>query len=298
LLEQLESRSLLCVTVGPDGQVVPDADGDYTVGTPAIFDPGLVSQAGATGASTSGTAAAVPAFSSRPGAPASVYLNFGGDNVSYWLGYSPGTIPAFSGTSTTVEEIWQEVAENYSPFNINVTTVQPTSGEVSQIDVSGNGSWTGGTYGGIAQVGGMSGSSPSNPGRGFVFPDNLGGGYYWYVADGCTHESGHNMGLQHQSSWSGSTKTSEYQTGPGDGTAPTMGNSYNASRSMWWYGLNTNDVYQNDMNVISSNTFGYASLATGGTASTAHPLGVSGASLSASGVLESMTQTDYWSFSQ
>src|SRR5262249_5028980 len=58
-----------------------------------------------------------------------------------------------------------------------------------------------------------------------------------------------------------------YQTGPGDGTARTMGNSYNASRSMWWYGLNTNDVYQNDMNVISSNTFGYASLATGGTAS-------------------------------
>jgi fibronectin type 3 domain-containing protein len=296
-LEQLETRCLLCLTVGPDGQVIPDADGDYTVGSPAIFDPGFVSPAGATSTSTSGTTAAIPALSSRPGAPASLYLNFGGDNVSSWLGYSPGTVPAFSGTSATMEEIWQEVAENYSPFNINVTTVQPTSGEVSQIDVGGNGSWTGGTYGGIAQVGGISGSSPSNPVRGFVFPDNLGGGYYWYVADGATHESGHTMGLQHQSSWSGSTKTAEYQQGPGDGTAPTMGVSYYASRSMWWYGLNTNDVYQNDMSVISSNPFGYASLATGSTASTAHPLAASGGSLSASGVLESMTQTDDWSFS-
>ena len=298
LVEQLETRCLLCITVGPDGQVVPDADGDYTVGSPAINDPAIVSPAGGTGTSTSGaTAAGVPALSSRPGAPASLYLNFGGDNVSSWLGYSPGTIPAFSGSSTTMEEIWQVVAENYSPFNLNVTTVKPTSGEVSQIDIGGNGSWTGGTYGGIAQVGGMSGSSPSNPVRGFVFPDNLGGGYYWYVADASTHESGHNMGLQHQSSWSGSTKTNEYQSGPGDGTAPTMGNSYYASRSMWWYGLNTNDSYQNDMSVIGSNPFGYAPLATGTTAGTAHPLTASGGSLSASGVLDSMTETDYWSFS-
>jgi hypothetical protein len=197
-VEQLEPRSLLCITVGPGGQVVPDADGDSTMGSPPIVDPGISSPGGTASASLSGTvAASIPLLSSRPGAPASVYLNFGGDTVSSWLGYSLGTIPAFSGTSTTMEEIWQEVAENYSPFNINVTTVKPTSGEVSQIDVGGNGSWTGGTYGGLAQVGGMSSSSASNPVRGFVFPDNLGNGYYWYVADGCTHESGHNMGLQH-----------------------------------------------------------------------------------------------------
>jgi hypothetical protein len=34
VVEQLETRSLLCVTVGPDGQVVADADGDFTVGSP------------------------------------------------------------------------------------------------------------------------------------------------------------------------------------------------------------------------------------------------------------------------
>jgi fibronectin type 3 domain-containing protein len=299
LVEHLEPRCLLCLTVGPDGNVIPDADGDYTVGSPALVDSLANPSGGGSDPSlSSAVAASVPALSSRPGAPASIYLNFGGDTVANWLGYSPGTVPAFSGTSTTMEEIWQEVAENYSPFNLNVTTVQPTSGEVSQIDIGGNGSWTGGTYGGIAQVGGMSGSSPSNPVRGFVFPDNLGGGYYWYVADASTHESGHNQGLQHQSAYSGTTKTNEYQSGPGDGTAPTMGNSYGASRSMWWYGQDTisSSTYQNDLDVISSNPYGYAPLATGTTAATAHPLTASGGSLSASGVLESMSQTDDWSF--
>src|SRR5262245_64721270 len=104
------------------------------------------------------------------------------------------------------------------------------------------------------------------------------------------------MGLQHQSAWSGNTKTNEYQSGPGDGTAPTMGNSYGATRSMWWYGLNTNHSYQNEMNVISSNPFGYVPLATGTSANTAHPLTVNGANLTASGVLVSMTETDFWSF--
>src|SRR5262249_54737402 len=71
------------------------------------------------------------------------------------------------------------------------------------------------------------------------------------------------------------------------------------SRGMWWYGQNTvsSTTYQNDLAVISSNSFGYAPRATGSTVGTAHALTVSGGTLSASGVLESMTQNDYWSFS-
>src|SRR5207253_6633397 len=131
----------------------------------------------------------------------------------------------------------------------------------------------------------------------FVFPDNLGGGQPWYVGSAATHEAGHNMGLQHQSAWSGNTKIAEYQTGVGDGTAPSMGNAYQATRSMWWYGLNTNNSYQHDLSVIAANPFGYAPLATGTTASTAHALTLSGTILSSSGALVAMTETDYWSFS-
>src|SRR5262245_8749932 len=90
LLESLETRTLPCV-VGPDGQVIPDADGDYVVGSPPINDPSAYRHD--VGNQTS---AFVPALSSRPGAPASLYLNFSGDNVASWLGYQPGVIPAFT----------------------------------------------------------------------------------------------------------------------------------------------------------------------------------------------------------
>src|SRR5262249_44133799 len=158
------------------------------------------------------------------------------------------------------------------------------TGGSSQIDVGGNGSWTGGTYGGIAQVGGYSGSSAGNPVRGFVFPANLGNGNAWYTGEASSHESGHTMGLQHPSAYSGTTKTAEYQQGPGDGTAPIMGNSYNAQRGMWWYGLSSvsSTTYQDDMAVIGSNSFGFKPDDAGSTVSSAAPLAVAGNQVSAS----------------
>ena len=74
----------------------------------------------------------VPAYNSLPGAKASVYLNFTGDFVSSWLGFQNISIPAFgagSGLTTAtllndIKQIWQNAAEDYSPFNVNVTTVR------------------------------------------------------------------------------------------------------------------------------------------------------------------------------
>jgi hypothetical protein len=37
----------------------------------------------------------VPAYSSLPGASHSLYLNFGGVNMSWWAGYEPGDVPAY-----------------------------------------------------------------------------------------------------------------------------------------------------------------------------------------------------------
>jgi hypothetical protein len=257
--------------------------------------------------STSGLS--IPALNSLPGAPAEIYLNFGGDSVSSFLGYRNISIPAFDtdgdGAPLSQSEvdsitgIWQIVAENYAPYNINVTTVDPRTlsgykGGVSQIDIGGNGSWTGGTYGGYSQVGGFGGSSASNPVRGFVFPDNLADGAVWYTGEATSHESGHTMGLVHQSTYSGTAETAEYSTGPGDNTAPIMGDSYYVARGMWWYGTDnvSSTTYQNDMAVIASNGFPYRPLATGNTIATAAPLSVSGNQVSASGVIESMSQVD------
>ncbi len=90
------------------------------------------------------------------------------------------------------------------------------------------------------------------------------------------------MGLVHQSAYSGTTKTAEYQMGLADGTAPIMGNSYYVGRGMWWYGQDTNGstVYQNDMAVIGSNSFGYRRLATGNTIASAASLVANGGQVS------------------
>src|SRR5262249_6432351 len=77
----------------------------------------------------------IPALSSLPGAKASIYLDFVGDYVSSWGSYSNITTPAFDqdGNPTTfsdgelasITNIWGRVAEDYAPFNLNVTTVPP-----------------------------------------------------------------------------------------------------------------------------------------------------------------------------
>jgi hypothetical protein len=251
----------------------------------------------------------MPTLSSLPGAPATLYLNFGGDFIPSWAGASNISIPAFDTDGdgaplsqtevTTITQIWQTVAENYAPFNINVTTVAPagTTAHVSQIDIGGNGAWTGGSYGGLSQVGGLAGSTGSNPDRGFVFPANLANGNPWYTGQATSHESGHTMGLYHQSSWSGTAMTTEYYGGPGDGTAPIIGVSYYATRGMWWYGTNdiSSTTYQNDMDVIAGNGFGYRANTANSTTSAA-PLTVSGNNVSANGIISKMSDLDYWSF--
>src|SRR5262249_3593850 len=147
--------------------------------------------------------------------------------------------------------IWQIVAEDYSPFNINVTTVAPAADaqHVSQIDIGGD-SWISGA-GGVAQVGGVTYGTGSSPARGFVFSNVTGD--IWWIAAATAHESGHTMGLWHQSYWSGTTLVYEYQPGPGDGTGPIMGGGSSASRAMWWYGTSNlgSTFYQDDMQVIS-----------------------------------------------
>src|SRR5205823_143563 len=77
----------------------------------------------------------IPALNSHPGAPASLYLDFVGADIPTWGGYHPGTVPALDQDGdvttfddaelTTIRGAWAAVAEDYSPFNLNVTTVDP-----------------------------------------------------------------------------------------------------------------------------------------------------------------------------
>ncbi len=255
---------------------------------------------------------AVPALSSLPGAPASLYLNFAGDSTPLYGNYRNIITPAFDqdGDPTTfsdaelaaIQKIWSYVAEDYAPFNINVTTVPPANmahGVTEKVDIGGTGAWTGGESGGLCYVNDF--TVASVPNIAFVFSQNLAGGNPRYTGDAASHESGHGFGLNHQSQYSGTTMIAEYSTGPGDGTAPLMGNSYAARRSLWWYGQSdiSSTTYQDDMAVISSptNGFGYRPEPGDCTPASAAPLVVqNGTQVSYAGLIIHPTDLDYYSF--
>ena len=74
---------------------------------------------------------------SDPTARGVLFLAFLGNTTANWSNgqYHPGTTPAFDtdGDPTTfsdseisqMQQIWTRVAEKFSPFNIDVTTVNP-----------------------------------------------------------------------------------------------------------------------------------------------------------------------------
>lgn len=70
------------------------------------------------------------------------------------------------------------------------------------------------------------------------------------VADAVAHEVGHQLGLAHQSTWVGSTKTAEYDAG-NEKEAPIMGHSYEAQKATWIVGINSFGLQQDDTAIIS-----------------------------------------------
>src|SRR5262249_55988675 len=116
------------------------------------------------------------------------------------------------------------------------------------------------------------------------------------IADAAAMEAGHAYSLEHQSTFDASgNKTAEYSTN-GDSTvvAPLMGDPSRAARSTWWYGLNHDHNWQDDMAVLASanNGFGYRADDHGDTFASASGLTFDGSSWSASGVIERTADRD------
>jgi hypothetical protein len=286
--------------------------GDHD-GPPAILDPPadlpadtvLTAPSAAAGAAVAGT---IPALNSLPGATATVYLDFLGHVEPVWGSYSNITTPVFDldgdATSfstneiTAITRIWQRVSEDFAPFNINVTTVNPfdfSNNEAVLVSIGGSGDWTSTPVGGIAYVNSFTNSVPNTV---FVFPNNLGKNEK-SIAEASSHEVGHAFGLQHQSLYSGTSKVLEYNPGS-NGWAPIMGNSYSATVSTWSDGQSSlgSTMLQDDMALISrlTNGFGYRPddhLANLGAGSS---LVLNGNQVSAAGVIERMTDVDAFTF--
>lgn len=245
-------------------------------------------------------AAALPALSSLPGASKKLYLDFNGRTVGNWFFYTGVVAQPFVNVddADVITEIWQRVAEDYSLWNLDVTTVEPestASGDTAIICIGGSYSdWYGSAAGGVAAIGGYTGFG-NNPNVGFVFANNL-SNVTKNVAEAASHEAGHLFGLRHQSLYDGESLVSQYNPGSGD-WAPIMGNSYSAGRSTWHNGPNDQGFssFQNDLAVISAKNFGLRSDDYADSIETAEELALDAGAFSVDGVLQE-DDADVWAF--
>lgn len=228
-----------------------------------------------------------PALSSDPGATYTLYLDFAGFNYpGMWGGGTPGNVPAYdtdgnpasfsSAEQQNIQKAWAAVAQKYSGFNINVTTVDPdlasgasdtdrkayydSQAHLMHTIIGGSNAWFG-NAGGVSYVGVTQSAFPNPTGQAteyhtnWAFPDNLGGGDPKDVAEAASHENGHGLGLEHQTDPGNPNGYSTNNGASGNGSyAPTLGVGYYSQRSTWRSGTSTDgrggQVLQNDVQVI------------------------------------------------
>jgi len=213
------------------------------------------------------TAGSQVKLSSFPSATATIYLDFDGENVTSMVWNNGNTIncaaPALSNAQVT--EIFNRVAEDYRPFNINITTdinvftAAPVDRRIRVIITPTSNWFTG--VGGVAYSGAFTWGDDTPC---FVFCDRLGPNNAKMVAECCSHESGHTLGLSHQSKYDGTCNlTATYNDGTGTGEtawAPIMGNSYYRNMSGWNNGptpYGCSNMQDNLSIITSQNGFGY-----------------------------------------
>ena len=259
---------------------------------------------------------------SNPGASHTIYLDFDGHVTSgtIWNSAFNGgndiVTPAynFQGDSSSftdtelqrIQRIWQRVAEDFLPFDVNVTTEEPAPSKLRKssssdtewgvrVVIGGNGSWYG-NAGGVAYVGSFNWSSDTPV---FVFSENLGNGHEKYTAEAITHEAGHALGLRHH----GRTSPSEeYYAGHGSGEtgwAPIMGVGYYRNLTQWSRGeyANANRSSQDDLQIITTeNGFGYRTDDHGDDFQTATEFIVDQSTVFQTGIIERNDDVDMFSF--
>jgi hypothetical protein len=320
-LEQLERRDLM--TASPFDPASPLSGAICTC--PLCSGNGLsqvVSDSSPSVSATSVRAADAPAdatfpitnlplLSSNPGATATIVLDFDGNTLANWYTFTNANTPVYDidGDATTfstqelanIREIWTRVSEDYAPFNVNVTTVDPgvlIDRAVCKVAIGGaNSDWYGSaTAGGVALLGAFTNASLENVG--FAFTANLNNGNAKTVAEAVSHEAGHMFGLQHQSEWFGNTLINPYSQG-NSAWAPIMGVGYYSAVTTWYNGPTPQGpfAFQDDMSILANanNGFGYRTNSIG-TAATAASLGTTGTA-TINGIIAQNGDRNYYEFS-
>jgi hypothetical protein len=241
----------------------------------------------------------VMTLQSLPGAIGVVYLDVDGEVVSgtRWNGGATIVAAHPNLSDAAIREAWELVAEDFRPFNINVTTDRsvfdraPKNRRMMNIITPTNVVAPG--AGGVAYVGSFAWNDDT-PCWSFI---TRGGKSIGEVS---SHEIGHTLGLRHDGRTS---PQEEYFSGHGN-WAPIMGVGYYRNIVQWSRGeyANANNT-QDDLGIMASSTYGvgFRSDDHGNTNSAATPLHIAAnGSVSTSfnnGVIERRTDTDVFSFS-
>ena len=208
---------------------------------------------------------------SRPGAKRVLFLDFDGHmltgtawNASYG---DPIISPAYDtdGDRTSfsnaemdrIQNVWRSVAEDYAPFDVDVTTEDPGQDAITRSSSTDDrygtrvvmtvDDFAGCGCGGFAYVGVFDNTGDYYK-PAFVFNTSEVG-----VAEAVSHEVGHNLGLYHDGVINGAS----YYTGHGSGVtgwAPIMGVGYYKQLVQWSQGEYTSaNNTQDDIQIIQNN---------------------------------------------
>lgn len=241
---------------------------------------------------------------SLPGATRVIYLDFDGyvgfdsrwgnlNRSAFNLEGSPSTFSDFE--RERIQKIWQRVAEDFIPFNVDVTTADPG---VNGLRKSSSGdthygiraSIKSGSIGGQAYIGSFDWSTDTLA--------KVKGTNEKDIAEVISHEVGHSLGLRHDGKSPGTT----YYNGHGSGNtrwAPIMGTAYSSPVSQWSRGAyNGANNTEDDLAIITSqNGFGYRADDHGSLLSNATELDlIAGIALQETGIIERNTDKDVFQF--
>ncbi len=268
---------------------------------------------------------------SKPGASKVIYLDFDGFTLpatTAWSGMANMNVGGYntSGDASftnaeqdVIQSVWQRVAEDYAPFDVDVTTEDPGDAAITR---SGSGDTVFGTRalitsdaaawsaacgqgcGGVAYVGTFDQTSNhANYQPAFVFASGVPGGKS--IAEAVSHEVGHNLGLSHDGVVAQNGQAAQgYYTGclpPSTNScagiwAPIMGVGYYKPISQWSKGEYTSaNNTEDDINVIQSNGLAVRADDHGDSTGAATSLGGTG-TLSTSGIITTAADVDFFAF--
>lgn len=251
--------------------------------------------------------AQIPVLNSYPSAKATVYLDFDGQYITGtgWNWNGPIDAQPSGLSNAAIMEIFNRIAEDYRPFNLNITTDSTVYAKAPvyqriRVVFTPTSEWYGAS-GGVSFVGSFAwgNGTPS-----FVF-NKLLNNVTKSVAESGSHEIGHTLGLQHQSSYDNNcNKTTEYNAGQGMGEigwAPIMGVGYYKNQTTWHKGTSTEgcNVIQSDLDIIAGapNNFGYKADDIGNTMANSAVINTPEAGFTASGLINSSTDIDVFKLS-